>query len=63
MQTKLYVNAKVARQAARTLKVAYPDFTYRVGLANDKPSPDRASKLGGYFCIRRYHGKTFHSFA
>lgn len=71
MQTKLYVNKKVAKEAARTLKAAYPDFSYRVGLAADKPSPFQGwfmwaqpdSGLGGHFCIRRYHGKKFHSFA
>jgi len=62
MQTKLYPNVRVAKRAARTLKVAYPDFSYRVGLASDKPAPAQTD-LEGYFCIRKYDGKKFHSFA
>jgi hypothetical protein len=67
MQTKLYVNAEVAKEAARTLKMSNPDFSYRVGLAALKPSPYQGAcvgeQLAGYFCIRIYRGKDFHSFA
>jgi hypothetical protein len=58
---------------ARTLKAVNPDFSYHVGFAVDKPAPvrrahwDRSAsmmaELEGYFCIRRYLGKDFHSFA
>lgn len=71
MQTKLYPNKKVARMTARTLKVCNPDFSYRVGHATAKPAPTRGGALHnwdlvgleGYFCIRRYLGEDFHSFA
>jgi hypothetical protein len=71
MQTKLYPNKKVAKQVARTLKVCNPDFSYIVASATDKPAPEAGYKgvlgvmegLEGYFCIRRYLGKDFHSFA
>jgi hypothetical protein len=73
MQTKLYANKKVAEEVARTLKVCDPDFSYIVGSAASKPMPTRMLKpmlpnwhseaLEGYFCIRRYTGKDFHSFA
>lgn len=73
MQTKLYPNKKVAKETARTFKVCNPDFSYVVGPATSKPAPIRMLKamwpnwhteeLEGYFCIRRYHGKNFHSFA
>jgi hypothetical protein len=73
MQTKLYPNKKVAEMTARTLKAVNPDFSYHVGVATGKPAPvrrahwDRSAsmmaELEGYFCIRRYLGKDFHSFA
>jgi hypothetical protein len=61
MQTKLYPNKKIAEQVARTLKVCNPDFSYIAGSATSKPAPQGADE--GYFCIRCYLGKDFHSFA